>query len=169
MPSKVCVFKKCKSDSRRHPWIKWAAFVSPKVSRNLERAEKWIKLLGRPDFTIERINKDTFICEDHFPEADHENLDWKRNPNLTPFAHNYDLDAYNSEFVEGVKNHPDENLEIASNKVSRVFSWLPEGCSIHCMYNDCNSDIRLNPDLKWSEFVKPTNPKNIERASKWII
>ena len=63
----------------------------------------------------------------------------------------------------------EENIQNSTpNKVSRVFSWLPEGCSIHCLYNDCNSDIRLNPDLKWAEFVKPTNPNNIERASKWI-
>ena len=96
-------------------------------------------------------------------------LDWKRNPNLTPFPADYDFEGHNSKFVERVKNPPDdENFEIVSNKVSKVFSWLPEGCSIHCMYNDCNSDIRLNPDLKWSEFVKPTNPQNIERALKWI-
>lgn len=171
MVNKTCVYKKCKSDSRRHPWIKWATFISPKVNRNLERAKKWIRLLGRPDFTIERINVHTFICEDHFPEKDHENLDWKRNPNLTPFPADHDIEKDNSKFVQGVKkpSEKEENIQNStSNKVSRVFSWLPEGCSIHCLYNDCTSDMRLNPDLKWAEFVKPTNPNNIERASKWI-
>ena len=112
MPSKVCVFKKCKSDSRRHPWIKWATFVSPKKFDNVERAKKWLQLVGRPDYTIERLKSgsiNTFICEDHFPEKDHENLDWKTNPNLTPFPADFDLEAahnYSEEVVEKSANHP---------------------------------------------------------------
>ena len=58
---KHCVFSDCKSDSRFHPWLKFAAFVKPTKAENIERAKRWIYLLDREDFGVEKINKDTYI------------------------------------------------------------------------------------------------------------
>ena len=121
---KICVFKKCKSDQRRHPWIKWATFVSPLKLQNVERAKKWLQLVGRPDYTIERLklprqSTNTFICEDHFPEEDHDNLDWKTNPNLTPFPADTDLDALHidsSEIDEEIANSPLDKNDMKTDK-----------------------------------------------------
>ena len=124
MPTRICVFKKCKSDQRRHPWIKWATFVSPVKIQNVERAKKWLQLVGRPDYTIERLklkSTNTFICEDHFPEEQHGNLDWKTNPNLTPFPANFDLDALHNDSSEIANNPPPEytNINIKTEKNSK--------------------------------------------------
>ena len=35
-----------------------------------------------------------------------------------------------------------------------------------CVYEDCNSNSRDNPDMKWAPFVKPS--KNSARAELWI-
>ena len=121
---KICVFKKCKSDQRRHPWIKWATFVSPLKLQNVERAKKWLQLVGRPDYTIERLklprqSTNTFICEDHFPEEDHDNLDWKTNPNLTPFPADTDMDALHmdsSEIDEEIANPPLDKNDMKTDK-----------------------------------------------------
>jgi len=89
MPTKHCVFGDCKSDSRFHPWLKWAAFVKPTKPKNIDRAKRWIYLLKREDFSsIDKISGNTYICEKHFPEEDHENLDWRTNHNLEPIPPN---------------------------------------------------------------------------------
>ena len=115
---KHCVFSDCKSDSRFHPWLKFAAFVKPTKPENIERAKRWIHLLEREDFCIEKINKDTYICEKHFPE-EKKNLDWKTNPNLTPFPADINLDALHndsSEIVEEIANTPSDTNDLKTDK-----------------------------------------------------
>ena len=87
---KVCVYENCDSDSRKHPDIKFAGFVNP--DKDLARASKWIKLVGRSDFEIETITKDTYICEKHFPVG--SNLKYSKNPDLEPFPRDKTITYY---------------------------------------------------------------------------
>ena len=85
MVNKTCVYRDCKSDSRSHPWLIWSNFIKPTLAKNKKRAERWVQLVGRDDFTVDNITQDTYICEKHFSEEDHESLNWKRNLKLDPF------------------------------------------------------------------------------------
>jgi len=104
---KYCIFRDCKSDSRFHPWLKFAAFVKPTKAENIERAKRWIYLLDREDFGVKKINKDTYICEKHFPEKDHENLDWMKNLNLEPIVKDVSLQVVKSKSPEPKYNIAD--------------------------------------------------------------
>ena len=75
MSNKHCAHGKCKSDSRYHPDKKFAKFPQP-AGRNpdIKRCKQWIILIGRQNFTIENINKNTWVCEDHFEKG--VNLDY---------------------------------------------------------------------------------------------
>ena len=103
MPNKHCVFSDCRSDSRYYPNLKWASFVKPTKTYNVKRAIRWVHLVGRSDFTISNITKDTWICEKHFPPG--VVLDWSKNVELEPFPKdkNIDFEAHDySEVVEKV-------------------------------------------------------------------
>ena len=50
--SKRCAYLDCLSDSRINPDLKWASFVKPTKNYNVERAKRWVHLLGRTDFTV---------------------------------------------------------------------------------------------------------------------
>ena len=78
---KSCVYEDCRSSSRTTPEIKFANFVKP--SFNLERAKKWVKLVGRLDFEVETISGSTFVCQNHFP-SDCLDLNYRTNLDLTP-------------------------------------------------------------------------------------
>ena len=67
---KRCLYLDCNSDSRFHPWLKWAAFVKPTKTKNIERAKRWVYLLKRSVFKLENITEDSYICEKHFPEKE---------------------------------------------------------------------------------------------------
>ena len=66
---KHCCWGLCKSDSRYpKPGITFVPF--PKPNTFPEKARKWVHLCGRgQDFTVDRITKDTYICNLHFPEG----------------------------------------------------------------------------------------------------
>ena len=89
MPNKHCIYSNCLNNSRINPDLKWASFVKPTKPYNVKRAIRWVHLLGRSDFTISNITKDTFICENHFPPG--VVLDWSKNVELEPFPANNSL------------------------------------------------------------------------------
>ena len=76
----TCVYKDCNASVARNPELKFARFVPPKT--DFERASRWVKLIGREDFTINNIKYGTIICQNHFPPD--SILDWRLNKSLEP-------------------------------------------------------------------------------------
>ena len=62
-----CASGLCQSDSRKSPNLKFANFPKPKFG--LDRAKRWIHLLGRQNFHVENIKSYTKVCELHFDEG----------------------------------------------------------------------------------------------------
>ena len=118
--TKRCLYVDCKSDTRYHPWLKWAAFVKPKKPKNIERAKWWIYLLKKPAFKLENINEDCYICEKHFSKNHHENLDWKKNLELEPIPPDADINFLDdsSEVVEKITNPAPDINDIKTEKHS---------------------------------------------------
>lgn len=81
MVNKYCSYALCKSDSRRHPDIKFVAFVKPKS--DLKRAKRWIHLCGREHFDVAMITRNTYLCDKHFRPG--EILNTCENLLLEPF------------------------------------------------------------------------------------
>ena len=79
MPTK-CFFKNCKSISTKHTDKVFVPFVKPKS--DIKRCIRWLQLSGRIPFSIDRISRNTYLCNDHFPPD--EVLDWKKNAKLDP-------------------------------------------------------------------------------------
>ena len=79
---KSCVFSSCRSSSKKDKSIVFAKFVSPFC--DLKRAEKWVELVGRSDFTVGKITRNIFVCERHFPRSTLD-YDYQTNPALEPF------------------------------------------------------------------------------------
>ena len=77
-------FTSLSSNSKRHPLLKWAAFVKP--AKNEKRAKRWVHLLARDDFAIGDIKIHTYLCEQHFPKD--VDLNWQKNKDLEPFPAN---------------------------------------------------------------------------------
>ena len=70
MSNKHCAHGKCNSDTRYHPEKQFAKFPQP-AGRNpdMKRCKEWVHLMGRKDFTEANINKNSFVCEDHFEQG----------------------------------------------------------------------------------------------------
>jgi hypothetical protein len=83
MPNKHCCYADCKSDTRRHPDVKFVPFVKP--STDLNRAKHWAHLCGREKFGVKNITRNTYICEKHF---NHSEVFDTKNPNLVPYPAN---------------------------------------------------------------------------------
>ena len=79
MPTK-CFFKNCKSISTKHTDKVFVPFVKPKS--DIKRCIRWLQLSGRIPFSIDRISRNTYLCNDHFPPD--EVLDWRKNAKLDP-------------------------------------------------------------------------------------
>ena len=80
MPTK-CFFKNCKSISDKNNKDKvFVPFVKPKT--DIKRCVRWLQLSGRTSYPIDRISRNTYLCNDHFPPD--EVLDWRKNANLDP-------------------------------------------------------------------------------------
>ena len=76
----ICAFKGCNASRLRNPELKFTHFVQPRT--DLERAKRWINLIGRDDFSVRNITYKTILCEKHFePGSD---LNWKLNKRLEP-------------------------------------------------------------------------------------
>lgn len=81
---RTCVYEDCNASVERNPDLKFARFVQPQT--DLKRAARWVKLIGRSDFTIKSIKYGTIICQRHFPKG--SNLNWRLNKSLEPFPLN---------------------------------------------------------------------------------
>lgn len=69
MRVKRCVYKTCRSDSRYYhkDYMSGVVFLPfPKPKTNLAKCKKWIEWLDRPDYPIERVGYNTYICSKHF-------------------------------------------------------------------------------------------------------
>ena len=76
--TKHCCWGECKSDSRYPDKLPkqlqemisdgHKAFIPfPKPSQGLEKCQRWIQACSRENFTVENINRSTYICALHWP------------------------------------------------------------------------------------------------------
>ena len=76
--TKHCCWGECKSDSRYPDKLpkqlqemisdgRKAFIPFPKPSQGLEKCQRWIQACSRENFTIENINRSTYICALHWP------------------------------------------------------------------------------------------------------
>ena len=89
MPSFVCIYERCRESKLKNPDMKFVHFVKPKT--DMKRAMRWVYLVGRSDFQVKDIHKNTVICQKHFP-PDIE-LDWKKNPSLEPYPSSLQMET----------------------------------------------------------------------------
>ena len=70
MEVKYCSYRSCKSDNRSYadkPWMEGVWFIPfPKPDTQLEKCIIWVSACGRENFTVEDVNKHTYICSLHF-------------------------------------------------------------------------------------------------------
>ena len=70
MEVKYCSYRSCKSDNRSYadkPWMEGVWFIPfPKPDTQLEKCMIWVSACGRENFTVEDVNKHTYICSLHF-------------------------------------------------------------------------------------------------------
>ena len=93
MPS-VCAYQGCNASRLRNPELQFSHFVQPKT--DFERAKRWVKLIGRDDFTVKNISYKTIICEKHFEVEPGSDLNWKTNKRLEPKP--YDVSSVVTDF-----------------------------------------------------------------------
>ena len=91
MPTKTCVFASCHSDSRADKTLKFARFVKESVDKR--RAEEWVSLVARDNFSLKSITQYTFVCEKHF-QLNTVDFDYRTNKDLTPFREGTALPHY---------------------------------------------------------------------------
>ena len=66
---KYCASGLCKNNAKDNPSKKFALFVQTAGrNKDLERAKRWIQLMGRANFSVEHIKSYIYVCEDHFDE-----------------------------------------------------------------------------------------------------
>ena len=80
---KSCLYKECKSDSRKDRNLRWAPFIKPSRG-GMDRTLLWIERLGRAEYAPEHISKYHYVCENHFPA--NCDLNYRTNLTLTPLA-----------------------------------------------------------------------------------
>ena len=84
---KSCSWGTCKN---RYPKVKirFVPFVKPtKNAEQRKRAEQWISLCGRKNFTVDDITYNTYICALHFPNyEDVDMYNFHKNKDLTPYS-----------------------------------------------------------------------------------
>ena len=128
MPQKLCVFKSCHSDSRRHS-VRFAPFVKPRW--DIERAKLWLEKLDRTDIPLEKIAKKHYICELHFPPG--EDLDYRTNESLIPSVSTRKVvpDAPVASTKSGIHyTNASENVKVEYD-VPNVLQFTDKGLTIH--------------------------------------
>ena len=124
MPTK-CFFKNCKSISDKNNKDKvFVPFVKPKT--DLKRCVRWLQLSGRIPYSIDRISRNTYLCNDHFPPD--EILDWRKNAKLDPIPLHRLKKVATAEVVRIINLHPPNpksNPGIVPN-VESEDNWVDE-------------------------------------------
>ena len=123
MPT-VCFFKNCKSISDKHTDKVFVPFVKPKT--DIKRCKRWIQLSGRTPYPVDRISRNTYLCNDHFPP--NEILDWKKNAKLDPIPLHRLKKVATAEVFRVINFHPpnpNSNPRIVPN-VESEDNWVDE-------------------------------------------
>ena len=84
----TCSWGLCLNNKRKNPTLRFIPFVKPYGKfEDKERAKKWVHLCGRKNFTIDMINRNSYICAHHFPNY-HQPIDFNPNVNkgLEPYS-----------------------------------------------------------------------------------
>merc|ERR1719369_1644762 len=125
MVKKYCCYGQCRSSSIRTPDLIFIPFVKP--ATDMKRCRRWIHLCGRSKdtFNIDKIKKDTYICQNHF----HQNqvLNWHENPNLEPVPCNSKTVTAkirtsknsNKKDKEDVPDRIPDQIEVAENNMMK--------------------------------------------------
>ena len=86
---KYCASGLCKNNAKDNPSKKFALFVQTAGrNKDLQRAKRWVQLMGRANFSVEHIKSYIYVCEDHFDE--NVELDYRKNKDLEPYPPGYD-------------------------------------------------------------------------------
>jgi len=97
--TKCCIVRRCKNSSKKNPDKKFLPFVKP--TTDPQRCKRWLELAEK-DIPVEKVEKHTYICEDHF-KPDEKILDWKLNPLLEPISmHDPNEKKLNREAIPGI-------------------------------------------------------------------
>ena len=105
MPGTICFFNKCKNNSIRNPDRYFVPFVKPHV--NIQRCKEWINLCRRPAHPVEKINKNSYVCDEHFDL--NEVLDSRVNKTLKPIpAYRLKKVDRNDVFPRANQENPDQ-------------------------------------------------------------
>ena len=142
MPNKSCVYSSCRSDSRKDKSILFAKFVSP--FDDLERAKKWVGLVGRKDFHHGKITRNIFICQRHFPKSTLD-YDYQSNPALEPFKEGTPLDCVQQLQSQDTKQYPKALVSYKrkrSQPKSKIFK-LYHGVRDNSSCNVCRIDFKM--------------------------
>ena len=107
-----CVYKDCSSTETRNPELKFLTFVQPRT--DFQRASKWIRLIGRSDFTVESIKYSTRICQNHF--SSDVILNWRLNKTLEPYPYDVKNAIENEDFLPKSENRPASASKTYSTK-----------------------------------------------------
>ena len=151
MPTK-CFFKNCKSISGKHTDKVFVPFVKPKT--DIKRCVRWLQLSGRTSYPIDRISRNTYLCNDHFPPD--EILDWKKNAKLDPIPLHRLKKVATAEVFRANYVHPTflPNVESEDN-------WVDE-----TDWSDVESgdDNKVKPNL--AEKGRRNYSRNYKRAAE---
>ena len=121
MPTK-CFFKNCKSISDKHKDKVFVPFVKPKT--DLKRCVRWLQLSGRIPYSIDRISRNTYLCNDHFPP--NEVLDWKKNAKLDPIPLHRLKKVDRSEVFRVKDPQPPNSNPVIAPNVESEDNWVDE-------------------------------------------
>ena len=133
-----CCYGVCKSKSRKaEAGVIFIPFPKPRTNPKISK--RWVYLCAREGFTMESINRFTYICSKHFPPG--EELNIKSNPNLEPFdARNSFEDRLiiNSNQMKAL-NNPEEQF-----KQKRMSTNPKLNISFNCEKCDYKTQLKFN-------------------------
>ena len=148
-----CSFYSCQNNSKKNPELKWAKFVAQK--RDPERYEKWYQRLKRVDLVVTR---NTYICEEHFPEGTAD-LNYWTNPDLIP-----DFEANPETFtVKSLRPRPKRPV----NEVTILEEKLQPKIRKETSYpKSVPQNSKLQPKIH-AETSKSKVVKNVPKKVRW--
>ena len=86
--TRSCKWGNCNNSDHKSPTLRFIPFAKPFGKHaDLKRAQKWVDLCARKDFSVKSINNDSYICAHHFPNYEtKEELTPQTNKELEPYS-----------------------------------------------------------------------------------
>merc|ERR1712203_321902 len=86
--TRSCKWGNCNNSDHKSPTLRFIPFAKPFGKHaDVKRAQKWVDLCARKDFSVKSINNDSYICAHHFPNYEtKEELTPQTNKELEPYS-----------------------------------------------------------------------------------